>query len=340
MVAALVLIGLLMPTLQIAGAQSVGVCYGQKGNNLPSQRDVVNLYKKYGIRRMRVYDPAEPILQALRGKSIEIILDVPNSDLQNLASNPSAAVTWVQNNIRNYSRDVRFRYIAVGNEVDPYNENVQYISFVLPTMRNVHDAIVAAGLQGQIKVSTATYTGVLIVTSPPSAGLYRPNVRSFIDPIINFLVQNNLPLLVNVYPHIAITGNSDIQLPYALFTAPGVVVTDSDRNLEYRNLFVAILDAHYAALEKAGGPNVEIVVSESGWPTQGHPVATIDNAKTYNNNLIRHVKGRSGTPRRPGRDIETYIFAMFDETQKPSDMARHFGLFSPNQKLIYPISFK
>ncbi|KAK3029321.1 hypothetical protein RJ639_038419 [Escallonia herrerae] len=339
MAATLLLLGLLMPILTTTGAQSVGVCYGMNGDNLPVAQAVVNLYKANGIGRMRVYDPISETLQALVGSNIEIILDVPNPDLPALASDAAAATKWVQDNIEAYSSGVKFKYIAVGNEVDPNNGAAQYVPSVLPAMQNIHNALVAAGLQNQIKVSTATYTGLLGNSYPPSQGSFRDDVSSFISPIITFLAQNNLPLLVNVYPYFSYNGNpGQIDLPYALFTAPGVVVTDG--NLGYRNLFDALLDAHYSATEKANGANIEIVVSESGWPSEGGAAATLENAGTYYGNLINHVKGTTGTPKRPGRAIETYLFAMFDENRKEGEETeKHFGLFSPNQSPKYQLTF-
>lgn len=325
-------------SIHIAGAESVGVCYGRNGNNLPSEQSVINLYKANNIKRMRLYDPVPAALNALRGTDIELILDVPNPDLQSL-TNPSTASDWVRKNIISYTPGVRFKYIAVGNEIDPNSGTSQYTPFLLSAIQNVYNAIVSAGLQNQIKVSTATYSGLIAPSSsPPSNGAFRDDVKSFIDPIIGFLARNNLPLLVNIYPYFSYTGSSQISINYALFTAPNVVVQDGD--LSYRNLFDALLDVQYSALEKSGGGSVQIVVSESGWPSAGGNAASVENAQTYYRNLIDHVRGNNGTPKRPGRGIETYLFAMFDENVKNgNEIEKHFGLFTPNQQPKYQLSF-
>ncbi|XP_077241630.1 glucan endo-1,3-beta-glucosidase-like [Tasmannia lanceolata] len=331
MVSIMFLIGLLMPTLQIAGVQSIGVCYGNNGNNLPSAPEVIDLYKSRNIGGMRLYYANQAALQALRGSTIQVILDVPSDRLQEFAVNPSTVNLWVQTNIRNYP-DVKFQYIAVGNEVIPGG----LAQYVLPAMQNVHSALVSAGLQGQIKVSTSVATGVLGNSFPPSQGSFSDDALTYLPAIIQFLVSNGSPLLANVYPYFSYVDNpSSISLQYALFTSLSTVVNDGQ--FQYQNLFDAILDAVYAALEKVGGSNLEIVVSESGWPSAGGTAATIDNAQTYNTNLIGHVA--RGTPRRSGRAIETYVFAMFNENQKSAGIEQNFGLFYPNKQPVYQINF-
>ncbi|MBA0829720.1 hypothetical protein Goarm_014304 [Gossypium armourianum] len=267
------------------------------GNNLPNAREVINLYKSNNIKRMRLYDPNQQALQALRGSNIEVILGVPNDQLQNLA-NPSKAQSWVRSNVVAYWPSVRFRYIAVGNEVPPSSSLAR---FVLPALVNVFNAVRLA------------------------------------DPIIGHLAWARTPLLANIYTYFSYSGNPrDISLPYALFTSPSPIVWDQGRG--YQNLFDAMLDSLYSALEKAGQGGLEVVISESGWPSAGGFGTSVDNAATYLSNLIKHVQ--KGTPKRPGKAIETYLFALFDENQKSGpELERHFGLFSPNKQPKYQLHF-
>ncbi|XP_020205941.2 glucan endo-1,3-beta-glucosidase, basic isoform [Cajanus cajan] len=331
----LLLLELLTVNLRTADAQ-IGVCYGMLGNNLPPANEVVGLYKSNNIRRMRLYDPNQAALQALRNSGIELILGVPNSDLQGLATNADTARQWVQRNVLNFWPSVKIKYVAVGNEVNPVGGSSWLAQYVLPAVQNVYQAIRAQGLHDQIKVSTAVDMTLIGNSYPPSQGSFRGDVRSYLDPIIGYLLYASAPLLVNVYPYFSYSGNPrDISLPYALFTSPNVVVQDGQYG--YQNLFDAMLDSVHAAIDNTRIGYVEVVVSESGWPSDGGFGATYDNARVYLDNLVRRAK--RGSPRRPSKPTETYIFAMFDENQKSPEIEKHFGLFSPNKQKKYPFGF-
>ncbi|XP_047958594.1 glucan endo-1,3-beta-glucosidase, acidic-like [Salvia hispanica] len=325
----------LFTSLDFTAAQ-IGVCYGRNGAGLPPPTRVVQLFKQYNIKRMRIYDTDQATLEALHMQLQDIANSRPNAD------------RWVQTNIRNYG-NVIFRAVIVGNEVSPIRgDTAQYVPFVLPAMRNIRAALDAANL-GAIKVSTAIETEVIDPNTnyPPSKGDFRGDVRPFLDPIVRFLVDTDAPLFANIYPFFAYLYNK-AQIPYNYaFLEEGGGINTPDGI--YDNLYYALLDVVNAALEKstarvfpdAAGKVAPVAKgSETGAASDGSGDATasIENARRYNNNLVRVVK--SGTPRRPGRPIETYIFAMFDENQKPgSAMEQHFGLFYANGQPKYPMNF-
>ncbi|KAJ4905059.1 hypothetical protein Rs2_19010 [Raphanus sativus] len=306
------------------------------GNNLPKPPEVVAMFKKYSIPRMRMYDVNPEALNALRGSNIEFILDIPNHKVEGIANSQTVANTWVQDNVKMY-KDVRFKYISVGNEVKPeYAAGKAMV--LIQAMQNIDKALSEADLSN-IKVSTTTYMGAFTETYPPSNGKFNATYLNFLQPAIDFLVNKGSPLLVNIYTYFGFK-NGDASLRFALLQPnSNNEFDDLNNQLHYQNLFDANLDSVYAALEKSGGGSLEVVVSESGWPTQGGPGASVPNAEAYVNNLRLSVQ--NGSPKRPGKPIETYIFAMFDENGKPDDETeRHFGLFNhTTRELKYGVKF-
>ena len=107
--------------------------------------------------------------------------------------------------------------------------------------------------------------------------------------------------------------------------------------LLYTNMFDAQIDAPYFALMALSFRTIEIIVIETGWPSEGSPkktTATPDNA--YNTNLIRHVINDTDTPAKPGKKLDGHIFSLFNENRKPGlGSKRNWGLFYPDQTSVY-----
>lgn len=145
--------------------------------------------------------------------------------------------------------------------------------------------------------------------------------------------------MVNAYPFFAYADNSDkISLDYALFKQnPGNV--DSGNGLNYLSLFDAQLDAVSAAMSAIGYHDVKMVVTETGWPSNGDENeigAGKANAASYNGNLVRRVLTGAGTPLKPQDPLNVYLFALFNENQKPGPTSeRNYGLFYPDEKKVY-----
>jgi hypothetical protein len=310
------------------GVDSIGGSYGMSGDNLPPPSTVVDMYKSNGITAMRLYAPDQAALQAVAGSGIGIVVGAPNDVLANLAASPTAAASWVRNNIEAYPK-VSFQCICVGNEVDgSATENL------VPAMENVRAALSAAGLDG-IRVTTSVSQAILGGYKPPSEAEFTNEAQGFMGPVLQFLARTGAPLMASVYPYFTYATNpSAMDLSYALFAAPGKVLQDGDYG--YQNLFDATVDSFYVAMGNHGGSGVPLVVGESGWPSAGGVAASPENAAIYNQNLINHVD--QGTPRHPGA-IETYLFSMFNENLKESGVEQNWGFFYPNMKQVYPISF-
>jgi hypothetical protein len=206
-------------------------------------------------------------------------------------------------------------------------------------MENVYGALAVAGLGNTIKVTTAISQATIAVHIPPSSGDFADGDKPFLLPVLQFLQRTGAPLLANLYPYFVYTysppGTMDISFP--LFTAAGTVVQDGEYG--YQNMFDASVDAVHAAVDRLLGASgsVGVVVSETGWPSADGEAASVENARTYNQNLVSHVG--KGTPRRPWK-VETYLFSMFNENLKEAGVEQNWGLFYPSTDRVYPIAFR
>ncbi|KAL0453155.1 UNVERIFIED_CONTAM: Glucan endo-1,3-beta-glucosidase, basic isoform, partial [Sesamum latifolium] len=270
----------------------------------------------------------EPFCTTAGCNIISVILGVPNEDIPGIARNLSVAQSWIQKNVVKFY-NVNFRYIAVGNEISPLdNTTARFAPYVVLAMQNIANALFLARFGTKIKLSTAISPRLLGQFYPPSGAAFVPKVRPYIGSVIKFLEENNFPSLANLHTYLPYISNpKGIGLDYALFSAPSTVVRDGF--YKYWNLFDVLVDAIYVAVEKYGGNKVEVIVSETGWPSAGGTAATV---------LIQQVKG--GTPRRPKRPVEAYIYDLIDEDLKKPEYKQHWGLFDANKKLKYPVRFE
>ncbi|KAF2292320.1 hypothetical protein GH714_019077 [Hevea brasiliensis] len=309
---------LLLCIFSFADAGSIGVNYGRIANNLPSAVKVVQLLKSQGLERVKVFDTDPAVLRALSESGIKVTVDLPNELLYSAAKRQSFAFSWVQRNVAAYHPSTQIEAIAVGNEVfvDPHNTS----KFLIPAMKNIHQALVKLNLDSAIKVSSPIALSALQSSYPSSAGAFRSElIESVFKPMLDFIRETGSYLMVNAYPFFAYESNSDvISLDYALFREnPGVV--DAGNGLRYFSLFDAEIDAVFAALSALKYDDIRMVVTETGWPSKGDENeigASIENAAAYNGNLVRRILTGGGTPLRPKADLTVYLFALFNEDEK------------------------
>ncbi|CAL9217203.1 unnamed protein product, partial [Arabidopsis halleri] len=317
----------------VTTANSIGLNYGLLGDNLPAPSYVLNLYKSIGITKIRIFDPNTEVLNALRGhNNIEVTVGVRDQDLAALAASEEAAKDWVATNIEPYLADVNISFITVGNEVIPGPIGPQ----VLPVMQSLTNLVKSRNLP--IAVSTVVAMSNLKQSYPPSAGKFTSQAREQLVPVLKLLSQTSTPILVNIYPYFPYASDPmNIPLDYATFNTEVVVVQDGP--LGYSNMFDAIFDAFVWAMEKEGVKDLPLVVSETGWPSAGNGnLTTPDIAGTYNRNFVKHVLSGKGTPKRPNNGMDGFLFATFNENQKPAGTEQNFGLYNPSDmKPIYKL---
>ncbi|CAN7119385.1 unnamed protein product [Brassica rapa subsp. narinosa] len=334
-------------TISITQASSgmIGVNYGRIANNLPSPENVVNLLKSQGINRIKIYDTDKNVLAALAHSRIKVVVCLPNELLSRTASDQSFADKWVRHNVRNHFPATEVEAIAVGNEVfvDPKNTT----PYLVPAMKNIHTSLVKYSLGKSIKISLTSSPialSALANSYPPSSGSFKPDlVEPVIKPMLDLLRKTSSYLMVNAYPFFAYSGNADkISLDYALFRDNAGTV-DSGNGLRYNSLFDAQLDAVYAAMSAVGFNDVKVMVTETGWPSAGDGNeigASEANAAAYNGGLVNRVLNGNGTPLRPKEPLNVFLFALFNENQKPGPTSeRNYGLFYPNERKVYAVPF-
>lgn len=269
------------------------------------------------------------------------MIGITNSDLLPFSQFQSNADTWLKNSILPYYPATKITCITVGAEVTETPHNVS--ALVVPAMKNVLTALRKAGLHKKIKVSSTHSLGVLSRSFPPSAGAFNSNHAFFLKPMLEFLAENQSPFMIDIYPYYAYRDSlTNVSLDYALFESSSEVI-DPNTGLLYTNMFDAQIDALYAALMALNFRTIKIMVTETGWPSKGSPketAATPDNAQFYNTNLIRHVLNDTGTPAKPGQELDVYIFSLFNENRKPGmESERNWGLFYPDQTSVYNLDF-
>ncbi|XP_002967295.2 glucan endo-1,3-beta-D-glucosidase [Selaginella moellendorffii] len=319
----------------------VGVNYGRIADNLPPPNQVLQLLTSAtDIRKVKLFDAEPSVLSAFSNTDFSLVVSAPNYMLSDLASDQSKALNWLTSSVASFYPATNITHIAVGNEVFSQTDGALKAN-LLPAMKNVYSALEKLKLHKRIKVSTPHAMSVLSSSFPPSNGSFSDTTRaSLMPPLLQFLNDTGNPFMINVYPFFAYsTSPKSVSLDFVLFRSTKGEL-DPMSGLSYANMFDAQLDAVHFAMQSLGFDRIPLLVSETGWPSSGDDSetgASVENAREYIRNLVKHVTSTSGTtPVRPSSPTEVYIFALFNEDQKPGPKSeRNFGLFQPNGSPVY-----
>ncbi|CAN0905790.1 Glucan endo-1,3-beta-glucosidase 7 [Linum grandiflorum] len=335
---------LLLPlflTINTGVSQSyIGINIGQVADNLPPPSATAKLLQSTTIQKVRLYGADPAIIKSLANTGIGIVIGAANGDIPSLASDPNAAASWINTNVLPFYPASNIVLITVGNEVFSSGDQ-NLMNNLLPAVQNVQNALNSASLGSKIKVSTVHSMAVMTQSEPPSAGLFDPGSAVLMKGLLEFNKATGSPFAINPYPYFAYRDDPRPDtLAFCLFQ-PNSGRVDGNTKIRYMNMWDAQLDAIHSALNAAGFKEVDILVAETGWPYRGdgnEAGPSVDNAKAYNANLIAHLRSMAGTPLVPGKSVDTYIFAMYDEDLKPGPGSeRGFGLFNPDLTPTYDV---
>ncbi|CAL5409496.1 unnamed protein product [Camellia sinensis] len=291
----------------------VGVNIGTDISNFLSPSDLVAFLQVQKITHVRLYDADPDILKALAKTKIRVIISVPNNQLLAIGSSNATAATWVGRNVAAFFPETLITAISVGDEV---LTTVPSSSPLLVTaIESLYTALVAANLHTQIKISSPHAASIVLDPFPPSQAFFNQSLTQFnkgVVPLDNSLFK---PL------------------------TPSKEMVDPNTLLHYTNVLDAMIDSVYFSMKNLNITDVVVLVTETGWPSKGdskEPYATIDNADTYNSNLIKHVLDRSGTPLHPEITSSVYLYELFNEDLRaPPVSEANWGLFYGNSTPVY-----
>ncbi|KAL6200952.1 hypothetical protein ACLB2K_024667 [Fragaria x ananassa] len=318
----------------------VGVNIGTDVSNLLSPSELVTFLELQKITHIRLYDADPDILKALAKTKIRVIISVPNNQLIAVGSSNTTAASWVGRNVVAFYPQTLITGIAVGDEV--LTTVPSSAPMLIPAIESLYSALVAANLHTQVKISTPNAASIILDPFPPSQAFFNQSLADIVVPLLQFLSKTGSPLMMNLYPYYVFMQNKGVvPLDNALFKplTPSKEMVDPNTLLHYTNVLDAMIDAAYFSMKNLNVTDVMVLVSESGWPSKAdskEPYATVDNADTYNSNLIKHVFDRSGTPLHPETTSSVYIYELFNEDlRSPSVSEANWGLFYGNSSAVY-----
>ena len=153
-----------------ATSTSLGINYGQLGNNLPSPTQVIPLIQSIGAKRVKLFDANPEILHSFANTDIEIMVGLSNEYLSAMLD-PNQDLTWVKLNVQAYLAATKITGIMVGNEVlTLYKADLS--KNLVPAMQSIFSALLGLGLDKSNSVTTAYSFDIMEFSYTPSAGAF------------------------------------------------------------------------------------------------------------------------------------------------------------------------
>ncbi|KAL2555687.1 Glycosyl hydrolase superfamily protein [Forsythia ovata] len=350
---------LLLSTAVVATvATAFGITYNPSIPKLPPPDYVSSTIQSLHFPVVRLLNPTPISIRAFAYTNISLLLSVPNHLVPSFATNRSAASVWLYSHVLPYHPRTHFSLISVGSDVisSSYDDvTIDPSTIILPAMRNLYLSLRDFGIRTISVSTTFSFINVMTTSFPPSSAEFQEPINSLIiRPLLQFLDETNSSFLINIYPYNVYKINSEIPIGYALFQEnPYNFRDDIITGVRYGNLFDMMVDAVIAAMAVSGHENIPVIVTETGWPSNGNNEAETEAnrnyAEMYLKGLVMHLRSGMGTPLRKEGVAGAYIYQLFDDfdpkkngysnASRSMHGGQNWGIMYNNMTMKYKIDF-
>ncbi|KAF0911998.1 hypothetical protein E2562_012807 [Oryza meyeriana var. granulata] len=180
---------LLLCLLCNASGTFVGANTIPSPENSPSEFAKIVQSKQTKQARVIIGGANHRSLRSLANTGEEVILTIPNEQLEHIAEFPEEADLWVAANVAQFLPATRITHVVAGDDVLVKSPGNAY--FLVPAMVNLHAALAAARLDGRVKVSSALSEAAL---APPAWS------AAAAGGVVRFLNATGAPLFLKSRP--------------------------------------------------------------------------------------------------------------------------------------------
>ncbi|VAI42058.1 unnamed protein product [Triticum turgidum subsp. durum] len=201
--------------LLLSNTSASGTSLEEKDNTiLPSNSpsDFARILQSKQTRQARVCSGEDHrLLRSLANTGAEVMVTIPNSHLQHMAEFQEEARLWVAANVAPFLPATMITHILAGGDALSSVSPGDAAYSLVPAMLNLHAALVAAGLDGRVRVST-TLSAVPLAPSW-SAGIA--------GRVLRFLGETGSPLFLLKAHASEATAEAKVGNSYAAMRALG-----------------------------------------------------------------------------------------------------------------------
>eukprot|EP00475_Leptophrys_vorax_P034764 TRINITY_DN56551_c0_g1_i1.p1 TRINITY_DN56551_c0_g1~~TRINITY_DN56551_c0_g1_i1.p1 ORF type:complete len:528 (+),score=40.85 TRINITY_DN56551_c0_g1_i1:280-1863(+) len=304
---------------------TLGFCWGRMAHQPIPPNLVVDMLQQNRVAKVKLFDADPEALAALANSPIEVMVMVKNQFLEPIAVKQESADQWVYDNLLSIlPTGVNITSVSVGNE--PFlSSRHEFDSFLVPAFDNMRRALEKVDLAKRIKLTVSFNLEILAESDPANGPRLKPQWAKQIKAIVATMNETGSFFSVNIYPFFTWKDQPKD------FTQKDIFFDGCGGSGAYCTVLDKGYDATAIVLRNMGFPNMEVVIGEAGWPSDGFPqLATVDYAKRYNNGLVKFLLSGKGTPQRPNKFINFYLFDLFDQDAKstaPGPFERRWGVY-------------